>query len=210
MSCVLLLPSTPLFFLLIILFLNSSFLSSTTFISFSSSSYYSFLLFLLHSYLSREAGWNITSWELGNGDTIPTFTPCHLFVPLQFIQPRGKPPTETFQLTVPHWAIKYLYSVRYYLRQNLLQNQFLHPPKYIDGKPDNHFQDCVSWKGRGPMGVGPDPCEADVFLYNRPHKAEGGTGKGLSSFEIIPELFITNTCTHKDAILPKITVKTVQ
>ncbi|XP_030851705.1 KICSTOR complex protein SZT2-like [Strongylocentrotus purpuratus] len=103
---------------------------------------------------------------------------------VQFIQPKSKPPTESFQFTVPMWAVQYLYSVRYYLRQNLLQNPFLHPPKYIDSKPDHHFQDCNSWKaGRAGSGPGPgpvavlEPSEMDVFLYNRPHKAEGGTGK---------------------------------
>lgn len=100
---------------------------------------------------------------------------------LQFIQPKSKQPTESFKFTVPMWAVQYLYSVRYYLRQNLLQNPFLHPPKYIDSKPDHHFQDCNSWRGRTGSGPGPgavlEPSEMDVFLYNRPHKAEGGTGK---------------------------------
>eukprot|EP00057_Strongylocentrotus_purpuratus_P010158 XP_011664632.1 PREDICTED: protein SZT2 [Strongylocentrotus purpuratus] len=111
---------------------------------------------------------------------------------VQFIQPKSKPPTESFQFTVPMWAVQYLYSVRYYLRQNLLQNPFLHPPKYIDSKPDHHFQDCNSWKaGRAGSGPGPgpvavlEPSEMDVFLYNRPHKAEGGTGTACVATSLV-------------------------
>ncbi|XP_063962374.1 KICSTOR complex protein SZT2-like isoform X2 [Lytechinus pictus] len=109
---------------------------------------------------------------------------------VQFIQPKCKPPTESYLFTIPMWAVQYLYSVRYYLRQNLLQNPFLHPPKYIDSKPDHHFQDCNSWKGGRPgPGAGPgtvlEPSEMDVFLYNRPHKAEGGTGTACVATSLV-------------------------
>ncbi|XP_071484492.1 KICSTOR complex protein SZT2-like [Diadema antillarum] len=104
---------------------------------------------------------------------------------VQFIQPWNKPPTESYQFTIPQWAMQYLNSVRYYLRQNLLQNQFLHPPKYIDGKPENHFQDCHSWQLPTGHGVPMEPSEADVFLYNRPHQAEGGTGTACVATSLV-------------------------
>ncbi|XP_014668476.1 PREDICTED: protein SZT2-like [Priapulus caudatus] len=93
--------------------------------------------------------------------------PMHKLTPedVQFIQKPGEPPSCVIQFTLLTHAIPYLQAVSHYLRQNLMQ--FLHTPKYVDNRPEHHFQENVTAEDRGERSVTPFT-EGDVFLYNRP------------------------------------------
>ncbi|KAG8431965.1 hypothetical protein GDO86_018743 [Hymenochirus boettgeri] len=85
---------------------------------------------------------------------------------VEFIQPRGTPPTDALLFTVPLSSIPCLHAMAYYLRQNLLI--FLHTPKYTDNNGEHHFQHYYHRSL-------PD---LDLFLYNKPG-GQGTGGKGI-------------------------------
>ena len=90
----------------------------------------------------------------------------------QFIQPPMKPPTETVQFTIPQAAMPHLYSLAFYLGQNL--RQFLHTPKYSSSRSEDHFQDrTVAGTVEGEKGV--ELPDNEVYVYNRYQRA-GRTG----------------------------------
>uniref|UniRef100_A0A8C5Q215 SZT2 subunit of KICSTOR complex n=1 Tax=Leptobrachium leishanense TaxID=445787 RepID=A0A8C5Q215_9ANUR len=86
---------------------------------------------------------------------------------VEFIQPRGTPPTEVLLFTVPQSSLSCLQAMAYYLRQNLLI--FLHTPKYTDSNGEHHFQHFYH----------SDLPELDLFLYNKPG-GQGTGGKGIA------------------------------
>ncbi|XP_017949036.2 KICSTOR complex protein SZT2 isoform X4 [Xenopus tropicalis] len=86
---------------------------------------------------------------------------------VEFIQPRGTPPTEVLQFTIPQSSLPCLQAMAYYLRQNLLI--FLHTPKYTDSNGEHHFQHYYH-------SSLPD---LDLFLYNKPG-GQGTGGKGIA------------------------------
>ncbi|KAM4722946.1 KICSTOR complex protein SZT2, partial [Rhinophrynus dorsalis] len=86
---------------------------------------------------------------------------------VEFIQPRGTPPTEVLQFTIPQSSLPCLQAMAYYLRQNLLI--FLHTPKYTDSNGEHHFQHYYH-------NSLPD---LDLFLYNKPG-GQGTGGKGIA------------------------------
>ncbi|XP_044157579.1 KICSTOR complex protein SZT2 isoform X2 [Bufo gargarizans] len=86
---------------------------------------------------------------------------------VEFIQPRGNPPTDVLQFTIPQASLPCLHAMAYYLRQNLLI--FLHTPKYTDSNGEHHFQHY--YHGSLP--------ELDLFLYNKPG-GQGTGGKGIA------------------------------
>ncbi|XP_071849509.1 KICSTOR complex protein SZT2-like isoform X4 [Apostichopus japonicus] len=89
---------------------------------------------------------------------------------VQFIQPPDKAPSRTVQFTIPLWSVQYIYAIGFYLQQNLLE--ILYIPKYVDSKPQSHFQDyTLKDQVKGSSFL----LDKDIFLYNRPHRA-GGTG----------------------------------
>ena len=97
---------------------------------------------------------------------------------IQFIQPPGKDPTDIILCTIPQSATQYLFSVNYFLRQNL--RQFLNPPKYIDGRAENHFKaKCDVHEHTAAAHT-----DNNIFLYNRPHET-GRTGIACISLCII-------------------------
>uniref|UniRef100_T1IR37 A-kinase anchor protein 2 C-terminal domain-containing protein n=1 Tax=Strigamia maritima TaxID=126957 RepID=T1IR37_STRMM len=89
---------------------------------------------------------------------------------VQFIQKPNEPPKAIMQFTICSHAQQYLQALSCYLKQNLLQ--FLNMPKYIDAKPESHFQDynpnCPESEALR---------EGDAFLYNRP---QGSGNKGIA------------------------------
>nr|DBA17764.1 TPA: hypothetical protein GDO54_016088 [Pyxicephalus adspersus] len=86
---------------------------------------------------------------------------------VEFIQPRGTPPTEVLLFTIPQSSLPCLQAMAYYLRQNLLI--FLHTPKYTDSNGEHHFQHY--YHSTLP--------ELDLFLYNKPG-GQGTGGKGIA------------------------------
>ncbi|XP_069837393.1 KICSTOR complex protein SZT2 isoform X6 [Dendropsophus ebraccatus] len=86
---------------------------------------------------------------------------------VEFIQPRGTPPTEVQQFTIPQTSLPCLHAMAYYLRQNLLI--FLHTPKYTDSNGEHHFQHYYHHSLP----------ELDLFLYNKPG-GQGTGGKGIA------------------------------
>lgn len=86
---------------------------------------------------------------------------------VEFIQPRGTPPTEVLQFTIPQASLPCLQAMAYYLRQNLLI--FLHTPKYTDSNGEHHFQHYYHHSLP----------ELDLFLYNKPG-GQGTGGKGIA------------------------------
>ncbi|XP_075688770.1 LOW QUALITY PROTEIN: KICSTOR complex protein SZT2 [Rhinoderma darwinii] len=86
---------------------------------------------------------------------------------VEFIQPRGTPPTEVLQFTIPQSSLPCLQAMAYYLRQNLLI--FLHTPKYTDSNGQHHFQHYYHHSLP----------ELDLFLYNKPG-GQGTGGKGIA------------------------------
>ncbi|XP_068095547.1 KICSTOR complex protein SZT2 isoform X3 [Hyperolius riggenbachi] len=86
---------------------------------------------------------------------------------VEFIQPRGTPPTEVQLFTIPQSSLPCLQAMAYYLRQNLLI--FLHTPKYTDSNGEHHFQHY--YHNSLP--------ELDLFLYNKPG-GQGTGGKGIA------------------------------
>ncbi|XP_066454017.1 KICSTOR complex protein SZT2 isoform X8 [Eleutherodactylus coqui] len=86
---------------------------------------------------------------------------------VEFIQPRGTPPTEVLQFTIPQASLPCLHAMAYYLRQNLLI--FLHTPKYTDSNGEHHFQHYYHHSLP----------ELDLFLYNKPG-GQGTGGKGIA------------------------------
>ncbi|XP_075037796.1 KICSTOR complex protein SZT2 isoform X2 [Mixophyes fleayi] len=86
---------------------------------------------------------------------------------VEFIQPRGTPPTEVQLFTIPQTSLPCLHAMAYYLRQNLLI--FLHTPKYTDSNGEHHFQHY--YHNSLP--------ELDLFLYNKPG-GQGTGGKGIA------------------------------
>ncbi|XP_022100207.1 KICSTOR complex protein SZT2-like isoform X2 [Acanthaster planci] len=97
---------------------------------------------------------------------------------IQFVQPLTKPPTETLHFTIPQTARPHLFSLAFYLGQNL--RQFLHLPKYSSPRAEDHFQDYVSSSGGGgEREKGIELPENEAYLYNRPERA-GRTGIGIA------------------------------
>ncbi|XP_077133619.1 KICSTOR complex protein SZT2 isoform X3 [Ranitomeya variabilis] len=94
---------------------------------------------------------------------------------VEFIQPRGTPPTEVLQYTIPQASLPCLQAMAYYLRQNLLI--FLHTPKYTDSNGEHHFQHYFHHSLP----------ELDLFLYNKP----GGQGTGGKGIGCIALSFVT-------------------
>ncbi|XP_073499754.1 KICSTOR complex protein SZT2 isoform X2 [Phyllobates terribilis] len=94
---------------------------------------------------------------------------------VEFIQPRGTPPTEVLQYTIPQASLPCLQAMAYYLRQNLLI--FLHTPKYTDSNGEHHFQHYYHHSLP----------ELDLFLYNNP----GGQGTGGKGIGCIALSFVT-------------------
>ncbi|XP_071984543.1 KICSTOR complex protein SZT2 isoform X3 [Engystomops pustulosus] len=86
---------------------------------------------------------------------------------VEFVQPRGTPPTEVLQFTIPQTSLPCLQAMAYYLRQNLLI--FLHTPKYTDSNGEHHFQHFYH----------NSLSELDLFLYNKPG-GQGTGGKGIA------------------------------
>ncbi|CAH2310511.1 Hypothetical predicted protein [Pelobates cultripes] len=86
---------------------------------------------------------------------------------VEFIQPRGTPPTEVQLFTIPQSSLSCLQAMAYYLRQNLLI--FLHTPKYTDSNGEHHFQHYYH----------SELPELDLFLYNKPG-GQGTGGKGIA------------------------------
>ncbi|XP_053324892.1 KICSTOR complex protein SZT2 [Spea bombifrons] len=86
---------------------------------------------------------------------------------VEFVQPRGTPPTEVLLFTIPRSSLSCLQAMAYYLRQNLLI--FLHTPKYTDSNGEHHFQHY--YHSSLP--------ELDLFLYNKPG-GQGTGGKGIA------------------------------
>ncbi|KAM8930112.1 KICSTOR complex protein SZT2 [Pelodytes ibericus] len=86
---------------------------------------------------------------------------------VEFIQPRGTPPTEVLLFTIPPSCMPCLQAMAYYLRQNLLI--FLHTPKYTDSTGEHHFQHYYHTALP----------ELDLFLYNKPG-GQGTGGKGIA------------------------------
>ncbi|KAM4642202.1 KICSTOR complex protein SZT2 [Discoglossus pictus] len=93
---------------------------------------------------------------------------------VEFIQPRGTPPTEVLLFTIPQSSLPCLHAMAYYLRQNLLI--FLHTPKYTDSNGEHHFQHYFH-------SSLPD---LDLFLYNKP----GGQGTGDKGIACIALSFV--------------------
>ncbi|XP_038066591.1 KICSTOR complex protein SZT2-like [Patiria miniata] len=96
---------------------------------------------------------------------------------VQFIQPLVKPPTETLHFTIPQSARPHLFSLSFYLGQNL--RQFLHMPKYSSTKPEGHFLDYVASGGVTDKDKGIELPDNEAYLYNRPERA-GRTGIGIA------------------------------
>ncbi|XP_071800440.1 KICSTOR complex protein SZT2-like isoform X4 [Asterias amurensis] len=94
---------------------------------------------------------------------------------VQFIQPPLKPPTETVHFKIPQSAMQHLYSLAFYLGQNL--RQFLHTPKYSSNRSEDHFQDRTVAGTERDKGI--ELPDNEVYLYNR-HQRAGRTGIGLA------------------------------
>ncbi|XP_070564104.1 KICSTOR complex protein SZT2-like isoform X4 [Ptychodera flava] len=95
---------------------------------------------------------------------------------VKFIQPLDDPPSTKVHFTVPQYWSAQLFAIGFYLRQNLLQ--FLHHPKYVDNKAENHFQDySVTDKNYTNFEIP----EKDVFLYITP---QSSGGKGIAAISV--------------------------
>ncbi|EFX64124.1 hypothetical protein DAPPUDRAFT_267006 [Daphnia pulex] len=114
------------------------------------------VLKILHSLLSSNAAWKLTSDDV------------------HFIQKPHEPPHIVLQSAVRACAFPYLTALAYYLRQNLLDS-VVYTPKYMDNFAGHHFQDYSS-----PF---PSP-SSDVYLYNRP-QGSGNRGIVCISFSLV-------------------------
>nr|XP_018915153.1 PREDICTED: protein SZT2-like [Bemisia tabaci] len=87
---------------------------------------------------------------------------------VHFIQKPRSAPETIYQFSVQSHALSHLQAFSFYLRQNL--QQFLHPPKYVDPKPANHFQDYSQAEDSLKRVK-----ESEIFLYNQ-SPASGNKG----------------------------------
>ncbi|XP_071952903.1 KICSTOR complex protein SZT2-like isoform X2 [Antedon mediterranea] len=83
-------------------------------------------------------------------------------------------PTEILLFTIPVTSNKYLSSVKYYLQQNLLQ--FLHMPKYVDQRQENHLGHFRPYHD--------EDNNRNMYLYIRP-QASGGLGIACISMSTV-------------------------